>query len=90
MSSDVSAARATATGTLVGFRTRLRGVVITGTAGAGSVIFRDGGGSGPVLLQLDLLANAEKDISIPSDGILFETNIHVTISGVLSVVGFYG
>lgn len=90
MQYDVKSARATATGTLVGERTRLKGVVVTGTAGAGSVIFRDGGASGPILLQLDVLANAEKEIDIPGEGILFSTDIHVTIAALTSVVGFYG
>lgn len=90
MQTDVKAARATATGTLVSYRTRLKGIVVTGTAAAGSVIFRDGGASGTILFQIDILANAEKDIAIPGEGILFSTDIHVTISAVLSVVGFYG
>lgn len=90
MQYDVKAARVTATGTLINERTRLKGVVITGTAGVGSAIFRDGSASGTVLLQLDLMANAEKDITIPGEGILFSTNVHVTTTGLLSVVGFYG
>lgn len=90
MQTDVKAARATATGTMVDTRTRLKGVVVTGSAGAGSVVFRDGGATGPVLLQLDVLANAEKDISIPGEGILFSTDIHATITALTSVVAFYG
>jgi hypothetical protein len=90
VSTDVKSVRATATGTLVSYRTRLRSVVLTGTAGAGSATFRDGGAGGTVLLQLDLLANSEKEVDIPSDGILFSTDVHVTISGLTSVVAFYG
>lgn len=90
MQTDVKSVRATATGTMVSYRTRLKGVVITGTAGAGSVVFRDGGASGPILLQLDLLANAEKDITVPGEGILFQNDIHATVSGITSVVVFYG
>lgn len=90
MLTDVKAYRATATGTLFDQRARIKGVVITGTAGVGSVIFRDGGAGGPVVLQLDLLANAEKDITVPGEGILCQTDVHVTMSGVLSVVAFCG
>jgi hypothetical protein len=90
MLTDVKAYRATATGTLFDQRTRIKGVVLTGTAGAGSAIFRDGGAGGTIVLQLDILANAEKDIGIPGEGILCQNDVHVTLSGVLSVVAFCG
>lgn len=90
MLTDVKSYRATATGTLYPERTRIKGVVLTGTAGAGSVILRDGGAGGPIVLQLDLLANAEKDITIPGEGILCQTDVHATLSGLTSVVAFCG
>lgn len=90
MQTDVKAARATVTGTLVGFGTRLKGLVVVGTAGAGSAVFRDGGPTGEILLTMDVVANGEKDITIPGEGILFRTDIHVTITALTSVVAFYG
>lgn len=90
MQYDVFSRRATATGVLVDTRTRLKGLVVVGTAAAGAVVFRDGGPGGPVMLELDVLANGEKDITIPGEGILFSSNIHVTLTAVLSVVGFCG
>jgi hypothetical protein len=90
MLTDVKAYRATATGTLFNQRARIKGVVLTGTAGVGSAVFRDGGAGGTVVLELDLLANAEKDITIPGEGILCQTDVHVTISGLASVVAFCG
>ncbi len=88
MQYDVSAPRATATGTLVNYGTRLKGLVIVGTATAGSVVFRDGGAGGTIRLTIDIVANGEKDITIPGEGILFSTDIHVTLTNVTSVVGF--
>lgn len=90
MQTDVKSTRVTATGTVLSFRTRMKGLVVVGTAGAGSVVFRDGGATGPVLLELDVIANGEKDITIPGEGILFSTDIHATITALTSVVVFYG
>ena len=90
MQGDVKAYRATATGTLFDQRTRIKGVVITGTATAGSATFRDGGAGGPVVLVLDVLANAEKDILVPGEGILCQTDLHVTVANLTSITAFCG
>ena len=90
MLTDVKAYRATATGTLYADRTRVKAIAITGSAGAGSVIFRDGGAGGTTLLQLDTLANQSRDVLLPGEGILFQNDVHVTISGLGAVVAFCG
>ncbi len=90
MQYDVLSLRTTATGVLLDTRSRLKGVVLVGTAAAGNVIFRDGGPGGPIRLELDVLANGDKDITLPGEGILFSSNIHVTLTALLSVVIFHG
>ena len=90
MNSDISAYRATATGQVFDQSTRVKGVVLTGTATAGTVVIRDGGGSGVIRLQLDILANAEKDIMLPENGIWFRNDVHVTLTNVASVVVLCG
>lgn len=90
MTTDVNSVRLTATATAVAHRTRVRSVVLTGTAGAGSLTLRDGGAGGPILLQLDTLANSAIDVDVPGDGVLFGTDVHATISGLAAVVIFHG
>ena len=90
-STDVLSARVTATGTVVPARTRLRGLLFVNTATAGSMIFRDGSASGPILLQIDTPAQAGlRDYRLPGNGILFGTNVHVTLSNVTSLTVFHG
>jgi hypothetical protein len=91
MQTDVKSAVATADGTMVSYRTRLKAVVLTSTAVAGSVVFKDGGASGTTLLTLNTPAAADfHNILIPGEGILFESSIYVDVADVSSVTVFYG
>ena len=63
-------------------RTRLKGAFIVNSATAGTVSFRDSsdaGESGTTLLQLGTVASAtaERDVTIPGEGILFENGVFV-------------
>jgi hypothetical protein len=91
MQTDVKGAHLTATGVLVSHRSRLKGLMITCTGTAGSLIFRDGGATGAVKLTITTpaLANME-NVVIPGQGVLFEEDIHVTLSDVDAVTAFYG
>jgi hypothetical protein len=94
MQTDVKSAHYTgATATLVAARTRLKGLIFLGDGTAGDAIFRDGGASGTVKLQFNLPANSNNavDVVIPGEGILFNTNIYVSLPGsASSVTIFYG
>lgn len=91
MQTDVKSAVATATGTMYAARTRLKGVTLTPSSSAGSVVFRDGGASGTTLLTLNTPAAAGmNDVVIPGEGMLFGTDVHVTVTNVTSVTIFYG
>lgn len=89
MNSDIKASRNTATGTVVSGRRRVKGLLITGAGSAGSAVFRDGGAGGATLLTVDVPANAVIDMGIPCNGLLFETDVHVTISSLTSVTTFW-
>lgn len=89
MGTDVQSARLTATGAATTRRSRVRGVVLTGTAGAGTLELRDGGAGGAPLLTLDVLANASLDIGIPGNGVLFDKDVYATLTGLTSAVIFY-
>ena len=90
MQTDVKAAYLSATGTAFGGRTRVRGLLIVPNASAGSVVIRNGGASGTTVFNITTLAAGTPfSVVIPADGVLFETDVHVTISNAFVHV-FYG
>ena len=91
MNSDVGAKTLTSTGTIQSGRTRLLSIYYVGHASAGTLTFKDGGGSGTQKLVITTPASSAADqyqIDIPLDGILFKTDMHLTISNVTSVTVF--
>ena len=92
MQTDVKAAHAEATGTMVSQRTRLKGYQCLSGGTAGDIIFRDGGASGTILLQFNIPANTNNPFAnlIPGEGILFTTSIHATLATGAKVTVFYG
>ncbi len=85
MLTDVSSAFRSTTGTAYTGRTRLRGINTTGT---GTVTFRDGGAGGVTKVVID--TTGTHFILIPADGVLFQTDMHLTLTGVTGVTVFYG
>ena len=74
-------------------RIRIKSLYVIPGATAGSVVFRDGGSGGPILLTLNTpaVANAGAySVIIPGEGILVETDLHGTVTTTSSVVVFYG
>ena len=95
MQYDVKAAHIEDTGTIVSERTRLKGYQCISGGTAGDIIFRDGGASGPVGLRFNVGTGTQPvGLVIPGEGILFNTNIHVTVPGTApnaaKVTVFYG
>jgi len=91
MQTDVKSATATANGTMVKQPTRVKGVLITTTGTAGSVVLRDGGSGGTALITLNTPAVAEMfNALLPAEGVRFTTDVYVTVSNVASVTVFYG
>lgn len=72
-------------------RARIKAIYIIPAAGAGSVVFRDGGASGSTKLTVNTLASSTSPdyILIPGEGLLFQTDIHATVTTVASVMVFY-
>jgi len=83
--SDLKASRLTATGTVVGRRTRIRAIYNGNTAG--SIVVRDGGASGTTVLTLALAAN--QSFEFPGRGILFGTDSHATLTTVNDITFLY-
>lgn len=91
MQYDVKNVHANASGSLVGYRTRVKGMVITSTGGgAGSVLLKDGGSGGTTQLEVDVPSTAAfHNVIIPGEGVLFENNVYATLTNCYVSV-FYG
>jgi len=91
MQTDVKSAHIEATGTIVSERTRLKGYQCISGGTAGDIIFRDGGASGTIRLRFNIGTGTQPiGLPIPGEGILFTTNVHVTLPASAKVTVFYG
>ena len=91
MQTDVKAVTVTEDGAATTFRSRVKSLVLTSTASAGSVVLKDGGASGVAKLTLNTPASADfHNILIPGEGVLFESGIYVDVTNVSSVTVFHG
>jgi hypothetical protein len=91
MQTDVLSTHTEATGTIVSARTRLKGYQCISGGTAGDIIFRDGGASGTIRLRFNIGTGTQPiGLPIPGQGILFNTDIHVTLPTSAKVTVFYG
>ena len=73
-------------------RTRVKAIYIVPDTGAGQVVFRDGGSGGPIKITVTTLASSTTPdyILMPGEGLLFQENIYITPSSVVSTMVIYG
>ena len=91
MQTDVKSAHIETTGTMVAYRTRVRGYQLLSGGTAGDIVFRDGGSGGTERLRLNISTNlAPISTIIPGEGILFSTDVHVTLPASAKITVFYG
>jgi hypothetical protein len=91
MQYDVKAEHAEASGTLVSGRNRLKGYQLLSGGTAGDIVFTDGGSGGIERLRLNISNNlAPISTLIPGEGILFTTDIYVTLPTSAKITVFYG
>lgn len=92
MQTDVLASHVEATGTMVSGRVRVKGYQCLSGGTAGDIILRDGGASGTIRLQFNIPANTNNPFAnlIPGEGILFATDVHVTLPTSAKITVFYG
>ena len=91
MQTDVLSATATADGTMVAGPARIKGILITTTTSAGSVVLKDGGASGAAKITINTPAVAEIfNALLPAEGVRFTTDVYVDVTNVSSVTVFYG
>ena len=90
MQTDVLSTSLAASGSVFGARTRVRGVIITPGASAGSLTLLDGGSGGTSKMVINTPAAGQAFyVKIPGEGVLFSTNVYATISN-CSITVFYG
>ena len=92
MQTDVLATHVEATGTMVSGRVRVKGYQCLSGGTAGDIILRDGGASGTIRLEFNVPANTNNPFAniIPGEGILFSTDVHVTLPTGAKITVFYG
>jgi hypothetical protein len=91
MQTDVKSAHVEATGTVVSGRVRLKAYHCISGGTAGDVIYRDGGSGGPIRLQFNIGTGTQPvSLPIPGEGILFDTDVHVTLPATAKITTFYG
>lgn len=91
MQTDVKNAHLNASGSLIGYPTRVKGMIITSTgAGAGTVLLKDGGSGGTTRIEVDVPATAAfHSAIIPAEGVRFTTDVYATLTNCYVSV-FYG
>lgn len=88
---NVFSAYASATGVLYSGATNLSGYHIKPGGVAGSIVLRDGGSGGTVLLTLDITTDTSvTTMLLPGNGIRFNTNLHVTLPTTSTITAFCG
>ena len=92
MQTDVKSSHVEATGTMVSGRVRVKGYQCLSGGTAGDIILRDGGASGTIRLQFNISATPLNPLSfsIPGEGIVFYTDVHVTLPAGAKITVFYG
>jgi len=90
MQTDVLSTSLSSSGSVYGARTRVRGLVITPGASAGSVTLLDGGSGGTSKMVINTPAAGQPfNVLIPGEGVLFSTTVYATLSNA-TVTVFYG
>ena len=94
MQADVKSVHLNASGSAVSYATRVKGFSICATAStSGTLLLKDGGSSGTTLLEIDIPSNSNPNsfyTLIPGEGILFTTDVHVTLPTAAKITVFYG
>jgi len=91
MAASITAKTATATGTLLGGRNRLKSFVVrSASSGSPAAVFKTGGSGGTTLLTMTFVAGDDTQITIPDHGIIFDDGCHVTLTNIDSITAFFG
>jgi hypothetical protein len=72
-------------------RCRVKAIYIVPNSAAGQVVFKDGGSSGSTKITVNTVAAASTPdfILMPGEGLLFQENVYIAPSAVLSTMVIY-
>lgn len=89
--SDIKTVRKTSSAAVTSVRGRVHGFQYVASASAGSVVFKNGGSGGTSLVDVATPAGVTltETVLFPGNGVLFDTDIYITITNVTSVTVFY-
>ena len=94
MQTDVKSTHLNASGSVFAGRARIKGFSICATVStAGTMTLKDGGSGGTTMIEIDIPSNSNPNsfyVLVPGEGVLCETNIYATLTGIASVTVFYG
>lgn len=87
----IKSAHIETSGTLVSGRGYLQSVIFLSGGTAGDIILKDGGSSGTTIAQFNVPANTNNPVTlaIPGAGLLFETDLYVTLATSAKITVFY-
>jgi hypothetical protein len=73
-------------------RTRIKSIYIVPTGVAGSLVIRDGGVSGAILMTINTVASATQPtyLLLPGEGVLVRTSPYGVVTSLGSATIFYG
>jgi hypothetical protein len=93
MQTDVKSTYLTADDEVFDGPARIRGILISPSTSAGSLVLKDGGTGGVTVFETSWPANttpAPFNIVVPAEGIRCETNVYADITTLTSITVFYG
>lgn len=73
-------------------RVRVKAIYIVPDTAAGSVVFKDGGSGGSTKITVNTLASSTTPdyVLMPGEGLLFQNDVYVDLTSVVSVMVIYG
>jgi hypothetical protein len=87
----VKATHTETTGTVVTGSYYLKAYQCISGGTAGDIIFRDGGASGAIIMRFNIGTGTQPiALLLPNAGILFETDLHITLPTLSKATIFYG
>lgn len=87
--SDIKAKTLTASGTVSVGPTRLVAIHYMGQSSTGVIEFKDGGASGTSIFTIHVKSNDSGDLTIPAEGVKFNTDIYAVLTNVTSAAFFF-
>ena len=93
MQADVKSTYRINDGAIYGAPARIKGILVSPAATAGSLVLKDGGAGGTAVFETSWPANTSPspfNIVVPGQGIRCEVSIYADVTDLTSITVFYG